>query len=117
MSAFGVFWNWRANGYLSGTTPKRMLLLKLFFKRLSVRKQADFMKRRGIVLGTRRKSGRQAYLYMVNSLFAEILYENDNPRLKVEALVVLDGLKNFNRYMENDVRSIGRTPQNNFWMS
>lgn len=94
-----------------------MLLLKLFFKRLSVGKQADFMKRRGIVLGTRRKNGRQAYLYMVNSLFAEILYENDNPRLKVEALVVLDGLQNFNRYMENDVRSIGRTPQNNFWMS
>jgi hypothetical protein len=80
------------------------MILKLIFKRLSVAKQADFMKRRGIVLGTRNKNGRQSYLYMVNNLFAEILYENDNPRLKVEGLVVIDGLNKLNRYLEKDLR-------------
>ena len=80
------------------------MILKLIFKRLSVAKQADFMKRRGIVLGTRNKNGRQSYLYMVNNLFAEILYENDNPRLKVEGLVVIDGLSNLNKYLEKDLR-------------
>jgi hypothetical protein len=80
------------------------MILKLIFKRLSVSKQAEFMKRRGIVLGTRRKNGRQSYLYMVNNLFAEILYENDNPRLKVEGLVVLDGLQKLNSYLEKDLR-------------
>lgn len=76
------------------------------------------MKRRGIVLGTRNKGGRQSYLYMVNNLFAEILYENDNPGLKVEALVVLDGLHDFNRYLEKDLRSASAqsTPWNNFWL-
>lgn len=76
------------------------------------------MKRRGIVLGTRKKGDRQSYLYMVNNLFAEILYENDNPGLKVEALVVLDGLHDFNRYLENDLRSgsAQNTPWNNFWL-
>jgi len=63
------------------------------------------MKRAGIVLGTRNKNGRQTYLYMVNDLFAEILYENDNPRMRVEALVVLDGLHDLNRYLEEDTRS------------
>lgn len=77
----------------------------MLFKRLSVARQADFMKRRGIVLGTRLTNGRQTYLYMVNNLFAEILYENDNPRLKVETLVVLNGLHNLNRYLEKETRS------------
>lgn len=76
------------------------------------------MKRRGIVLGTRKKDGRQSYLYMVNNLFAEILYENDNPRLKVESLVLLSGLADLNRYMEKDLRTAIKTMPNlkNYWM-
>ena len=63
------------------------------------------MKRRGIILGTRKRDGRQGYLYMVNNLFAEIFFENDNPRMNVERLVVLNGLNNLNRYLEDDFRS------------
>lgn len=80
------------------------MLLKLFFKRLSLTNQASFMKRRGIILGTRTKDGRQIYIYMVNNLFAEIKYENDNPRNKVETLVMIEGLKKLNRYLEKDLR-------------
>jgi hypothetical protein len=81
------------------------MFLKLFFKRLSLARQAEFMKRRGIVLGTRNKDGRQTYLYMVNNLFAEIMYEKDNPRLSAENVVVLDGLNKLNRYLEEELRS------------
>lgn len=80
------------------------MFLKLFFKQLSQARQAEFMKRRGIVLGTRNKDGRQTYLYMVNNLFAEIMYEKDNPRLNVETVVVLDGLNKLNRYLEEEIR-------------
>jgi hypothetical protein len=62
------------------------------------------MKRRGIVLGTRNKDGRQGYLYMVNNLFAEIFYEDDNPRFRPERLTVLHGLENLNKYLEKDLR-------------
>lgn len=81
------------------------MFLKLIFRWLSINKQADFMKRRGIILGTRKRDGRQGYLYMVNNLFAEIFFENDNPRMNVERLVVLNGLNNLNRYLEDDFRS------------
>ena len=67
-------------------------------------KQVEFLKRRGIVLGTRNSDGRQAYLYMVNNLFAEIFYEKDNPRLGPERLVILHGLENLTRYLEKDLR-------------
>ena len=82
------------------------MFLKLFFNRWSVTRQADFMKRRGIVLGTRNKDGRQSYVYMVNNLFAEIFYENDNPGLKVETLVVIDGLTKLHQHLEKDLRSL-----------
>lgn len=81
------------------------MFLKFLFKRLSITRQAEFIRRRGIVLGTRKKDGRQTYLYMANNLFAEILYENDNPRMGVEAIVVLDGINDLNRYLEKDIRS------------
>lgn len=80
------------------------MILKLILKNLSITKQAEFMKRRGIVLGTRNKGGRQGYLYMVNNLFAEIFYENDNPRQSAERLVVLQGLDNLNKYLTQDLR-------------
>ena len=82
------------------------MFLKLFFNRWSISKQADFMKRRGVVLGTRQKDGRQSYVYMVNNLFAEILYENDNPSLNVEALIVIDGISKLHRHLEKDIRRL-----------
>lgn len=81
------------------------MFLKMLFRNLSMTRQANFMKRRGIVLGTRNKDGRQGYVYMVNNLFAEIIYENDNPQLSAERLVVLDGLHKLNHYFEKDLRS------------
>lgn len=83
---------------------KKVMLLKFIIQRLPVRNQANLMKRRGIVVGTRNKNGRRSYLYMINNLFAEILYENDNPGLEVETLVLLDGLKSLQTYFRNDVR-------------
>lgn len=82
------------------------MFLKLMFKRWSVARQAEYMKRRGTVLGTRYKDGRQSYLYMVNNLFAEILYEDDNPGMKVEDLVVIHGLSKLHSHLEKDFRSL-----------
>lgn len=74
------------------------------------------MRRRGIVVGTRKIEGREAYLYMVNNLFAEIRYENDDPRMKVESVVVLDGLDRLNKHLEKTLRSRSETvPVGSFW--
>lgn len=78
--------------------------MRVFFQWLSMKRQAAFMKRRGIILGTRERNGRQGYLYMVNNLFAEIFFENDNPQMNAERIVVMRGLENLNRYLEKDVR-------------
>jgi hypothetical protein len=94
------------------------MFLKWFFKRLSKTRQAELMKRWGIVLGTRNREGRVTYLYMMNNLFAEILYETDNPRMQVESVVVLDGLDGFKAYLEDDIRSRPSRSTNlkNLWL-
>jgi hypothetical protein len=84
------------------------MLLKLFFNRWSVSRQANFMKRRGVVLGTRQKDGRQSYVYMVNNLFAEIFYEDDNPSLTVETVIVIYGMSKLQRHLEKDIRNFGQ---------
>lgn len=66
------------------------MILKFLFKQLSLNQQVNIMKKLGMVVGTRNQDGRLIYLYMIDNLFAEIIYENDNPKLKVEGLVLMD---------------------------
>ena len=70
------------------------MILKFLFKQLSLNQQVNFMKKLGMVVGTRNRDGRLIYLYMIHNLFAEIIYENDNPKLKVEGLVLMDVVMN-----------------------
>ena len=70
------------------------MILKFLFKQLSLNQQGNFMKKLGMVVGTRNQDGRLIYQYMIHNLFAEIIYENDNPKLKVEGLVLMEVVTN-----------------------
>jgi len=81
------------------------MILKFFFKRLSVTKQVNFLKKRGIMLGTRMKEGRKIYIYMLRELFVEVVYKNDNTEETPEKLNMLTGLKNLNTYLEKEFKT------------
>ena len=81
------------------------MFLKFFFTHLSVQKQVEYLKKRGIILGTRVKNGRKIYIYMLTNLFVEVLYKNDNTEEQPEKLTTLAGLKNLNDYLENEFRT------------
>ena len=72
---------------------------------LSVSKQVDLMRNRGILLGTRKREGRQIYTYMYQNLFAEVLYKNDNPGEPAEKFVAIPGLKKLRDHLSNEVKS------------
>jgi hypothetical protein len=82
-----------------------MFFLKLFLKQLPLHKQVNFLKKKGIMLGTRIKEGRKIYIYMFRDLFAEILYKNDNPEESAESLKMVTGLENLNNHLENEFRT------------
>ena len=86
-------------------TNYMFMILKFFFQRLSVTKQVSFLKKKGIMLGTRMKEGRKIYIYMLRELFVEVVYKNDNTEEMPERLNMLTGLKNLNSYLEKEFKT------------
>jgi hypothetical protein len=82
-----------------------MFFTKLFLKQLPLHKQVSFLKKKGIMLGTRLKEGRKIYIYMFRDLFAEILFTNDNPEGTAESLKLVTGLDNLNDHLEKEFRT------------
>lgn len=80
------------------------MLLQFFFNQLPSYKQIEYLKKRGILLGTRTKDSRKIFVYMLTDLFVEVLYKNDNTEERPEKLTTLNGLKNLNDYLERDFR-------------
>ena len=81
------------------------MLLKFFFSRMSLAKQVTYLKKKGIVLGTRVKDGRQIHIYMLNDLFVEVMYKNDVMESEAEAITMLRGLDNLNDYLEKEFKA------------
>jgi hypothetical protein len=63
------------------------------------------MRKRGVLVGIRRKNGRQVYIYMFRDLFAEIQYKNDSAEEDAEILTVVSGLKELNNHLENELKA------------
>lgn len=81
------------------------MILRFILQHLSIQKQANFLRKRGIILGTRLKNGRRIYIYMLHDLFVEVLYKNDNANEAPEHLNMLRGLNTLNDYLEKEFRA------------
>lgn len=63
------------------------------------------MKKKGIMLASRKREGRQVYIYMFRDLFAEIIFKDDDPEKEAESLLLINGLKKLNQHLEDETRS------------
>jgi hypothetical protein len=84
---------------------RRYMLIKFLFVCLSRSRQVSLIKKRGIMLGTRKKAGREVYTYMFRSLFIEILYRNDNPEEPVENFIMIPGFRKLNDHFEKEIKA------------
>ena len=90
-------YNWGQNNLV--------MILKFIFKQFSLQSQVKFLKKKGIVLGTRLKDGRRIHIYMFRNLFVEVLYKNDNTEEAAEKINMLTGLKSLNSYLEKEFKT------------
>jgi hypothetical protein len=81
------------------------MIRKFFFSQMSLDKQIAYLKKKGVGLGTRLKEGRKIYLYMLNDLFVEVHYRNDNSDEAPEKVNMISGLLNLQQYLERDFRA------------
>jgi len=82
------------------------MFIKFWFRQLSLARQENFMRKRGIMLGTRKKNGRQVYTYMFRDLFADVVYKEDKLERGAEDMKVIDGLKKLNHHLEKEIKSV-----------
>jgi len=72
---------------------------------MSLNQQARYLKKKGIILGTRIKDSRRIYIYMLSDLFVEVKFQNDNVDNTPENVNILQGLDNLNTYLEKEFRT------------
>lgn len=77
---------------------------RFLFNRMSLVNKVGYLKKKGVMLGTRLKDGRRMYIYMFSELFIEVLYKNDNQNNEPERLTILKGLDNLNQYLEKEFK-------------
>lgn len=76
------------------------------FRWLSNQQKIWFLQNEGTMLGMRSKNGRTAYLYMLHNWCAEVIFQDDLPEKQVEKIHVFSNVRDFNRYLEQEVRQI-----------
>jgi hypothetical protein len=81
------------------------MILQFFFRHLSTENQVNYLQKNGVSLGSRVKNGRRIYVYMLRSLFVEVMYENDSVNDTPEKVSMLRGLKNLNAHLEKEFRA------------
>jgi hypothetical protein len=81
------------------------MILRFIFRRMSVPKQVAYLKKKGVMLGTRIKEGRKIHIFMLHDLFIEVLFKNDNVELEAEKLNMVQGLDNLNDYLEKEFKA------------
>lgn len=81
------------------------MLLRFFFSQFPVHKQVEYLRKKGILIGTRFKEGRKVYIYMLTNLFVEVVFRNDSVEEPAESTYTLSGLKSLNDYLEKEFRA------------
>jgi hypothetical protein len=81
------------------------MFFKFLFKQWPLHKQVSFLKKKGILIGSRTREGRKIYIYMYRDHFAEVLFKNDNPDHEIEHANIVRGLKDLNTHLEKDFKT------------
>jgi hypothetical protein len=81
------------------------MFFEFLFRQWPLRKQVSYLKRKGILIGSRTKDARKIYIYMYEDHFAEVLFKNDNPDGEVETASIVKGLENLNSYLEKEFKT------------
>ena len=81
------------------------MILQFFFCQMSLTQKVDYLRTKGVSLGSRIKNGRKMHIYMVRNLFVEVIYKNDDENGVAEKVHMLRGLKNLNAYLEQEFKA------------
>lgn len=80
-------------------------MIRFFFNQLSLQRKVDYLRKKGIVLGTRVKAGRLIYIYMFANTFVEVVFRNDDIKENPESVNVISGLRSIREYLKRKLKA------------
>ena len=81
------------------------MIQQFIFRYLPLSKKVNYLHTKGVSLGSRSKNGRRIFIYMLNNLFVEVMYQNDDVNAAPERVHILRGLTNLNSYLEEEFKT------------
>ena len=81
------------------------MFVKWLFKYFSESNKIIYLRKKGIMLGSRVSQGRKVYIYMLQDFFVEVVFQQDNMQLNPERLETFSSLNNLNSYLEREFRT------------
>ncbi len=81
------------------------LLKRWIFRWLPDKKKLNYLLNKGTMLGLRTKNGRTAYLYMLHTWCVEVIFREDLPCNDAEKIFVFPNVRQFNQYLEKELRA------------
>jgi hypothetical protein len=97
---------WPENGAHSHEySTAQPTMFPLFFKQWSLHKKVAFLKKKGVLIGSRTKDARKVFIYMYQDHFAEVFFQNDDPESDIENANIVKGLENLNTHLEKEFKT------------
>lgn len=81
------------------------MFMNILFSCLTLSQQVSLIRKCGILLGTRKREGRIVYTYMYRNLFAEIIYQDDDPNESAESFIVITSLRKLADHFKKEIKS------------
>lgn len=87
------------------------MIYRLIFNRANSEKKKNILETKGVNIGCFKKDRRQAYVYLLDNFFVEVLYSNDDPNDIIEVAKSFTDYRKLEKYLEDSVKDSLKSPE------
>lgn len=80
------------------------MIYRLIFNRAKPEKKKSILNNKGVNIGCFKRNDRQAYIYLLDDFFVEVLYINDDVNNSIEKAQSFTDYRKLEKYMEESIR-------------
>lgn len=80
------------------------MIYRLIFNRANPDKKKSILNNKGVNIGCFKKNNRQAYIYLLDDFFVEVIYIHDDVNSSIEKAQSFTDYRKLEKYMEESIR-------------
>jgi hypothetical protein len=78
---------------------------KWVFGKASNERLIKLVKEKGALVGEREQRGRKVFTYLLNDIFVQVKFKQDNPSAEIEHLETFEDLRELNHHLEKEFKA------------